>query len=82
MPHNSTRQSVIDFDVFDVIQSHIAEFESESTNWYIISGDFNARTANNVDFIEKDDVSIHVPLPDNYVADATLPRSSQDKCVN
>ncbi len=82
VPQNSTRQSVINFDIFDRIQTDIAEFESESINWYMITGDFNARTANNADFVEDDNASDHLPFPDNYSVDVAIARSSEDRSVN
>lgn len=82
VPQNSTRQNVINFDIFDEIQTHIAEFESEATNWYVITGDFNARTASNPDFVEHDNDFVHMPLPENYSVDGVWPRKSEDKTVN
>ncbi len=82
VPSNSTRQDMIEMDVFDKLQMRIAEFESEENNNYLIVGDFNARTSVNADYVEDDTDSAYIPLPDDYVTDGVLLRSSEDAGVN
>lgn len=52
--------------VFDKLQAKMAEFESIEDNYYLIVGDFNARTSVGADYIQDDTDSIYVPLPDDY----------------
>ena len=80
VPENSGRQVFIENDVFDMLFADIAEFDVKYTNTkYIITGDFNARTATENDYIENDQAD-YVPLPDDYVIDTVPPkRISKDK---
>ena len=84
VPSNSTRQDMLEIDLFDKLQIKIAECESdtEETNHYLIVGDFNARTAISADYVEDDTDSVYVPLPDDYIEDGVLPRSSEDADVS
>ena len=47
----------------------------------MLTGDFNARTSTNPDFVPFDN-AIHLPLPPEYTADSEIPRSSQDTVLN
>lgn len=50
----------------------------------LICGDFNARIANENDFImnDKDSTDSFIPLPDDYIPDNLLKRNSQDNKTN
>ena len=77
VPHNSTRQDLITVDVYDRLLLDLAKFESEGDNWYLVAGDFNARTADKPDYVELDNIT-YLPLPENYTADTNTKRASQD----
>ena len=47
-----------------------------------VCGDFNARTATRSDYVDNDSVFIADLLPDDYIIDQSLPRSSEDSICN
>ena len=47
----------------------------------MLTGDLNACTSTNLDFVLLDN-AIHLPLPTDYTADSEIPRSSQDTVLN
>jgi len=49
---------------------------------FIVCGDFNSRIGSKPDYVENDDLQRFDLLPDDYVVDIILPRTSQDKNVN
>ena len=75
VPEGSSRQGLIDdADIFDRISDHVLHIQNTTNNKckFLISGDFNARTATYADYVE-DDSSEHVHvLPDDYQTDAHL----------
>ena len=79
VPKNSTRQDMIGRDVFDRLQMDLAYFDSQSEceNWYMITGDFNARTSNAADFVSHD-TDYYIPLPNDYTANNDTRRASED----
>ena len=83
LPAGTTRQPFVDTSVFDRLCDDIALFQSQHNFEcsFIICGDMNARTKELPDMV-LDDNSLYVPLPDDYVLDDYLPRSSQDKSSN
>ena len=85
VPEGSSRQGLIDdADIFDRISDHVVYIQNTTNNKckFLISGDFNARTATYADYVD-DDSSEHVHvLPDDYQTNAPLHRMSEDKGFN
>ena len=82
VPEGSSRQGLIDdADISDRISDrvvHIQKFKNNKCK-FLISGDFNARTATYADYVEDDSSEdVHVLL-DDYQTDAPLHRMSEDK---
>ena len=77
LPSDSSRQNLIDEDIFDRMCSYVACLKNKfgSNSHFLICGDMNARTADRDDFVLLDN-STHIDaLPDEYTCDLNLPRS-------
>lgn len=68
IPPRSTRRNYIEVDYFQLLVNDIAEFKQRGYE-VLVTGDLNARTSVNPDFVENDDDNMFVPLPDDYVPD-------------
>lgn len=80
VPDESSRQALIETNIFDRLLESVVYIESKSQNDcnLLICGDFNSRTSNNPDFVT-DDESVHMSvLPDEYTPDRYMNRYSQD----
>ena len=80
VPDSSSRQALLETNIFDRILESVVYIESKSQNDcnIIICGDFNGRCSNRPDFVLDDD-SIHMNvLPDEYTPDRFMDRYSQD----
>jgi hypothetical protein len=82
VPTASSRQTKIETDIFDDLITDIANFQNEySENVdFIICGDMNARTRDELDFVSDEAVSDieYMSLPLDYVLDKCSRRVSQD----
>ena len=67
VPDESSRQALIETNIFDRILEAVVYIESKAQNEFsmLIFGDFNARSSNNPDFVLDDD-SHHEPLFTRY----------------
>ena len=83
-PANSSRQGIIENNIYDdILQNiiHIKEITDNTCN-LILLGDLNSRIGQQCDYV-KDDFATHIDaLPDDYISDLELPRSSTDNIVN
>ena len=80
VPDDSSRQGLLETNIFDRILESVVYIESKMQNNcnLILCGDFNARSSNNPDFV-LDDKSVHMNvLPDEYTPDRFMDRYSQD----
>ena len=80
VPDESSRQAMIETNIFDRILESIVYIESKAQSEFsmLICGDFNGRTSNKPDFV-LDDESHHMNvLPDEYTPDQFMNRYSQD----
>ena len=85
VPIGSSRQSLIEVNIYDRILTDLNRIILESSNMcnFIVLGDLNSRTGNLNDFVEYDTVDEHTDfLPDDYCSDMFLHRVSQDNTVN
>ena len=82
IPTGSSRQVVVEQDIFHLLTDEIITLENEhaSPN-IIITGDFNSRVGNNNDFVDDDFINADI-LPDDYIIDIPLPRSHKDVITN
>ena len=83
VPSNSSRQGVIEINVFDEILLNITHIKHVTENAFnfLVMGDFNSRIGQECDYFTNDS-NLHVNvLPDNYVCDQEFPRTSQDAIV-
>ena len=83
LPVGTSREPLVDVSVFDRLLLHISKFEAKHSDncSFIVCGDMNARTSTLSDVVI-DDISMYVPLPDEYVCDGIIPRCSEDKVIN
>ena len=84
LPTGTSRQGVNEDNMFDRISSYMVHLQSVSDKpcKFIICGDMNARVADMNDFVA-DDASRHIyALPEDYIADYSLPRYSKDTKSN
>lgn len=83
VPESSARYNLYETNPFDRILDSIVKIKSVSnSSQLILCGDFNSRTSDIPDFVTNDVDSDYLPLPDDYDIDISLPRFTQDKCVN
>lgn len=79
-PENSTFSKKLDYNILELIESDVIKYSEKRK--IFLTGDFNARTATENDFIQLDSDK-HIPLYNNYVSDQNLlPRDNQDKILN
>ena len=81
VPDNSSRQSMMETNIFDRLLDSVVFIEnmSQGNCNLLLCGDFNSRTSNNPDFVA-DDGTMHMSvLPDDYVPDTQMPRFSEDE---
>ena len=83
-PEGSSREVYDDKSIFDSILEDMIYFDELSENGCnaFVWGDFNARTATRTDYVDNDSVLIADLLPDDYIIDQSLPRSSEDSICN
>ena len=84
LPSGTSRQGLNEESIFDRISSYMVHLQSVSDKpcRFIICGDMNARVANMNDFVA-DDARRHIyALPDDYIVDNSVPRSSKDSKSN
>lgn len=64
-------------DFFDKLESDLAFFSQKGK--VLLTGDFNARTGEELDYIANDNDNFHLPMPADYVPDRSLrKRRNQD----
>lgn len=80
LPSGTTRNSMVDYCVFDRLLDTIVDIESKQADCsFVICGDMNARTREDPDYVVDDNIQ-HVPLPEEYILDDEIPpRVSCDK---
>ena len=79
----SSREAFLDDNIFDLILDDMVFFEDKYGQCnFFIAGDLNARVGNRSDFVENEFLHKLEMLPDDYVEDTFLSRSSQDKVIN
>ena len=72
VPQGSSRNDILDINVFDELVMSIAQYASLYEHvGFIIMGDFNARTATDADLVVNDN-NEYLPLPDDYINDVTM----------
>jgi hypothetical protein len=83
LPENSARLAYQSVHTFDRIEAHIADIVNQNSDArFLLVGDLNARTSDRFDYIV-DDMSEHVPLPDDYIVDVPVcSRASRDTVIN
>ena len=83
IPTGSSREALIEISVLDRISEYIVKIANDTGNCYniLIFGDLNIRTGTEHDFVILDNSNNDV-LPDDYVPDEFLVRSSEDKTIN
>lgn len=81
VPDESSRQSMIETNIFDRLLDSVAFLENNTQNscHLLVCGDFNSRTSTQPDFVVNDDPVHMSVLPDDYTPDMQLPRFSEDK---
>lgn len=81
IPDDSSRQSLVETNIFHRLLESVVLIETKSQNNcnLLICGDFNSLTSVNPDFVIDDD-SVHVSvLPDDCIPDNYMYRYSEDK---
>ena len=80
VPDGSSRQALIETNIFDRILESVAHIESKSQKDFsmLICGDFNSRTSDKPDFVLDDDSRNVNFLPDEYTPDQFMSRYSED----
>ena len=84
LPSDSSRQSLMDENIFDRICSYTTVLKNEYRNdtHFLICGGMNARIAHRDDFVPLD-FSTHMgTLPNGYSCEINLPRAKQDSGFN
>ena len=87
VPQGTSRQGLIDTDIFDRLLLHIEQIKSNDIDTdidykFLICADFNARVGDLKDFVSGDDSRYIDALPDDYISDTERKRVSEDKVVN
>ena len=78
-PSNSTYSQRQDHDMFSLLESEVAMYLGKGK--VIITGDLNARTATDLDFIAND-IDCPIPLPGDYIPDTQLSKRSNPDLTN
>ena len=85
-PSNSSRQGIMESNIFDDILQNIAHIQhitNDACN-IVLLGDLNSRIGQHYDYVA-DDFATHIhvdAIPDDYIPDQNLPRKSQDQVTN
>ena len=81
VPEESSRYIRNDENTFDRLIDSLAKSHQNTNSKcnIILCGDFNSRTATLADSVPYDGVIDELGLPDDYIADSFINRSSQDK---
>ena len=80
-PENSTYTQSLQEDLFDLIEKDIVKYSD--TGNILLMGDLNARTGNDLDFIQNDYRDNEIPLYDDYTPDLhIMSRLSSDLIVS
>ena len=85
VPQGTSRQGLIDVDIFDRLLLHIGQIKSDATDAdykFLVCGDFNARVGDMNDFVLADESRYIDALPDDYTSDTEFQRVSEDETVN
>ena len=84
VPSGSSRNALIDRNIFDNLCEDILYFENLTKNKcnFLLTGDWNARVGQRYDFVENESLFNLDILPSDYIEDTYLPRKSQDVNVN
>ncbi|MCG8045176.1 MAG: reverse transcriptase family protein [Candidatus Thiodiazotropha taylori] len=84
VPSGSSREALIDIQVLDRLSDFILNIANETDNGYnlIVCGDFNSRTGTGEDYVLFDNDRHMQVLPDGYISDTEMIRSSEDKITN
>ena len=85
VPSGTSRQGMIDRDIFDILTQHIEEIQRQNDNQsprFIVCGDLNAQMGKLNDYVILDNSRHIEALPNDYVGDNTLPRITSDESVN
>ena len=84
VPSNSSREVFVQQNIFDLISDDIFYFENMFNTMcnFVIMGDMNSRVGSHLDYVENEYLINLNMLPDDYVADVPLKRTSQDKILN
>jgi len=79
VPEGSSRYNR--YTTFDRLIDSIAKIHQNTNSKcnIILCGDFHSRTATIADYVPYDAVIDELGLPDDYIADSFISRSSQDK---
>ena len=82
-PDDSSRQSMVESNVFDRLIDSLVHIEnlSQSECNILVCGDLNARSSVCPDFVVDDNPAHMSVLPDEYIPDAVLQRFSEDKGI-
>ena len=80
-PDDSSRQSLIETNIFDRLMESMVSVENKTQNNcnFLICGDFNSRSSDNPDFVIDDDPTHISVLPDDYTPDNFMQRFSEDQ---
>ena len=80
-PDDSSRQSMLETNVFDRLLDTVSFIENKTRNCcnLLVCGDFNSRTSVYPDYIVNDEFDHMSVLPDEYIFDTQMPRFSQDE---
>ena len=80
IPENSSRQAMLNSHTFERLLDFIVSLDSRYENGlnFILCGDLNSHTSNSPDFVSDDNLSNIDILPEDYSADISLTRYSQD----
>ncbi len=84
IPENSGRQAFMETHTFNIISDYISHIQQTIDNEcnVMLVGDLNSRCGSLADYVV-DDSAAHIPnLPDDYINDDVMPRSSQDSGIN
>ena len=75
----SPRYNLVNVDLFDALEGDLMLYDAIGS--VFITGDFNSRVGERIDYILFDYVNTYIDA-DDYVPDKTLSRASRDKVCN
>ena len=84
VPAGSSREAMINSNMFDRLLNYVAELKSKYGDEcsIMICGDLNARVSDMKDYVYEDNAHHMCPLPDDYIADRELGRGNTDNGIN